>query len=112
MRMASSTPSTGQKEKEVASRFGRGDARMPFLAHLEELRRRVMRATIAIGIAFAVCYYFSSPILRFFLKPIRENLNQMGGGEIVFRQITEPFLIYMKVAFLAALFLAAPYVFF
>lgn len=85
------------------------DRQMSFLAHLEELRRRLFRSAIAVIVAFAVCYAVSRPILRFFLVPIQENL--FGGGEIVFRQITEPFLIYMKVAFLAALFLASPYVF-
>jgi sec-independent protein translocase protein TatC len=82
---------------------------MPFLAHLEELRKRVLRSVIAVAIAFAVCYYFSGPILLFFLAPIRDSL--FDGGDIVFRQITEPFLIYLKVAFLAALFASSPYVF-
>jgi len=82
---------------------------MSFLAHLEELRKRLLRCIIAVGVAFVLCYAFSRPILLFFLAPIKENLFQ--GGEIVFRQLTEPFLIYLKVAFLAALFVASPYLF-
>ncbi len=83
---------------------------MPLLAHLEELRSRLIRCLIAVAVGFGICYAVSAPLLRFFLAPIREALPD--GGNIVFRQIAEPFLIYMKVAFLAGLFLASPWVFF
>ena len=47
---------------------------MPLLAHLEELRSRLIRCLIAVAIGFAVCYGVSAPLLRFFLAPIREAL--------------------------------------
>jgi len=103
------TPFLRSIEQQADKRRRSCEARMPFLAHLEELRRRVMRSCIAVGIAFVVCYCFSGPILRFFLRPIRESLP--AGGDIVFRQLAEPFLIYMKVALVASLFAASPYVF-
>jgi len=105
-------PSTPPPAPSAPGEGGSGEpavARMSFLGHLDELRRRLVRCCIAVGVAFVVCYVFSRPILLFFLAPIRDNLFQ--GGEIVFRQMTEPFLMYLKVAFLAALFLSSPYVF-
>jgi sec-independent protein translocase protein TatC len=83
---------------------------MTFLGHLEELRSRVIRCVIAVVVATIVCYSFSGPMLSFFLAPIRDALGE--GNDIVFRQLAEPFLIYMKVALLGAFFVASPYVFF
>ena len=83
---------------------------MSFLDHLEELRRRIIVCLIAIAVAFAVCSAFSRPILKFLLKPLEENIFE--GGEIVYINLTEPFLIYMKAAFLGSILLASPVIFF
>src|SRR5262245_55435052 len=82
---------------------------MSFLDHLEELRRRLIICLIAIGASFAVCYYFSGPILEILLKPLKENIFEVG--DVVYLSLTEPFLIYMKAAFFASLFIASPVVF-
>jgi len=73
---------------------------MSFLEHLGELRVRIFRAILAILICFLFGWYYSRPILAFFLVPIVPLLN---GHKPVFLDITEPFLIYMKVALLAGL---------
>lgn len=80
---------------------------MSFLEHLDELRSRLFRSAIAFVAAMAICWNFSGPLLRFFLRPIRDKLFE--SGEIVFIDITEPFLVYMKASALAAVFLASPY---
>ena len=82
---------------------------MSFLEHLEELRKRLIVCVIAIAAAFLLCYYFSGPILDFLLRPLKENIFQ--GGDIVYINLTEPFLIYMKAAFFASLFVASPVLF-
>lgn len=80
---------------------------MSFLEHLEELRKRLMRAVIAVVAAFLICLLYARSILDFLLRPIMPFL---GQDRPVFLDLTEPFLLYMKVAFLAGLFLAAPVV--
>ena len=80
---------------------------MGFLEHLDELRRRLIRSIIAIGLAFVLALTRARALLDFVLAPIRPML---GNQRPVFIDLTEPFLLYMKVAFLASLFLAAPYV--
>lgn len=82
---------------------------MSFLEHLGELRKRLIVCLIAIGVSFAVCYFYSGPILAFLLKPLKDNI--FKGGDIVYINLTEPFLIYMKAAFFGSLFLASPVVF-
>ena len=72
---------------------------MSLLAHLEELRRRLFWIAIVFLGAFGVCWALSPRILTFLLKPIREHLFE--GGDIVFIDLVEPFMIYMKGAALA-----------
>jgi sec-independent protein translocase protein TatC len=78
---------------------------MSFLDHLDELRRRLMISFIAIGLGFLICWYFSPQIYNFLARPITENL---AGKKLVFTNPTEPFTMYMKVAFIAGIFLSAP----
>ena len=80
---------------------------MSFLEHLEELRKRLLRSVLAIAVAFAVSLAYSRQILDFFLAPIRPFL---GDQKPVFLELAEPFLLYMKVSFLVALFVASPFV--
>ncbi|HYS05069.1 MAG TPA: twin-arginine translocase subunit TatC [Candidatus Dormibacteraeota bacterium] len=78
---------------------------MSFLEHLEELRKRLMRSVFAIAGAFALCLGYSRNILDYLIRPIRPFL---GENKPVYLDLAEPFMLYMKVAFLASLFLAAP----
>jgi sec-independent protein translocase protein TatC len=80
---------------------------MSFLEHLEELRKRLMRAVLAIAVAFLLALAGARRILDFLFRPIERLL---GTDRPVFLDLTEPFFLYMKVAFLAALFVAAPVV--
>ena len=83
-------------------------AAMTFLEHLDELRRRLWRAVLALAIAFFLCWLVADRILDFLFIPIRKHLFE--GGEIIFINITEPFFTKMKVSFLAAIFFASPFV--
>src|SRR5688572_236729 len=45
-------------------------SRMPFLAHLRELRDRVRKAAIYFGLAFGVCFYFAKDIYAWLKVPL------------------------------------------
>lgn len=79
---------------------------MGILDHLEELRTRLVRSLLAVVIAFLACWGFSKPIFRFLAQPIYAVLPK--GQKLVFLGVTDPFVLYMKVAGLAALFIAFP----
>ena len=83
---------------------------MSFLEHLEDLRTRLFRAFISIFIAVIPAYIFSKDIFRFLARPLTQFLPP--GGQLAFRTLTEPFMLYIKVSFLAALFAVSPYVFY
>ena len=81
---------------------------MSFLEHLEELRRRLLHSLAALAIAFAVCWGFSKQIYIFLARPILDALPP--GKSLAYTALPDPFVLYMKVALLAAIFLAAPYI--
>lgn len=83
---------------------------MTFLEHLEDLRTRLFRAFLSIFIAVIPAYAFSKEIFRFLSRPLTQFLPE--GEQLAFRTLTEPFMLYIKVSFLAALFAVSPYVFY
>lgn len=82
--------------------------RMTLLEHLEELRRRIIYSIAAIAVAFLGCWALSEPIFHFLARPVYRLLPP--GSKLTFLGITEPFMLYMKVALLAGAFVAAPIV--
>ena len=80
--------------------------RMTLLEHLDELRRRIFSSIIALLIAFLVSWYFSPQIFSWLERPIREVLPP--GERLAFTDLTAPFMLYVKVALLAALFVSSP----
>lgn len=85
--------------------------RMGLLDHLDELRRRLVRALLAFMVTFLVCYAFSEQIYAFLAQPIYRHLPLAADGtpaKLVFLGITDPFILYIKVAALAGIFLGSP----
>ena len=84
---------------------------MSFLDHLEELRRRLIYSIIAVVIGFFVCWGYAENIFGFMQKPIMEALRRNGMAEkLVYLNPTEPFNLYLKIGFMAGLFVASPVV--
>lgn len=84
------------------------EAKMSFIEHLEELRKRLIRAVIAIILGFAVCVMFREQLYDVLVGPIIGLLPK--GSTLVFTRLQDPFFIYLKVAFLAGVFVTLPYV--
>lgn len=78
----------------------------PFLEHLEELRDRIIKCLVAFGACFALCYYFSLQLFEFVAKPI----TRIAGASLVIIDVTEAFTVYLKISFVAALYLSAPFI--
>jgi sec-independent protein translocase protein TatC len=82
---------------------------MTFLEHLEDLRKRIFNSLIALVIAVIPGAIFCKDIFVFLSKPVTKYLP--AGQKLAFTTLTAPFMLYMKVAFLAAAFIAAPIIF-
>jgi sec-independent protein translocase protein TatC len=82
--------------------------KMTFLDHLDELRRRIVRSVLALVVAFAVCFTFAERIFNFLMGPLREALPE--GGELIATAVPEIFMLYLKMAFFAAIFVSSPFI--
>jgi sec-independent protein translocase protein TatC len=83
--------------------------RAPLIEHLIELRGRLIRAMIAIVIAFVVCFYFAKHIYNFLLIPyVWAAANHGDAARMIFTAPQEYFISQMKVALFGAVFIAFP----
>ena len=88
-----------------------GSERLPqmsLLDHLTELRGRIVKALIGFVIAFSACWLWVEEIAGFLARPIYRFLPP--GDKLIFLGVTDPFILYVKVAALAALFVASPWI--
>ena len=80
-------------------------AAMPFLEHLDEFRKRLLRSIMAIVSCAILAFYFSDEIMWFIIQPLNGvPLNNM--------QVAGSFYAYMKVSLIAGLVAALPIVFY
>jgi sec-independent protein translocase protein TatC len=79
----------------------------PFMSHLVELRDRLLRMVIAIVVVFVVLFPFANEIYTFVAEPIRAQLPE--GSQMIATQVASPFLTPFKLALVAAVFVAMPY---
>ena len=80
---------------------------MTFLEHLEELRVRLIRSLIALALGCAACWSFADRIFHFITEPMRKSGVHF---EFIYTEPTEAFMLYMRMAFFAGIFLVAPYI--
>ncbi|MBT9292205.1 twin-arginine translocase subunit TatC [Prosthecodimorpha staleyi] len=85
-------------------------SKAPLIEHLIELRSRLIRAIIAIVIAFIVCFAFAKSIYNFLVWPYDLTIRHMTGkpAVMIFTAPQEFFITQIKVAFYGALFFAFP----
>jgi sec-independent protein translocase protein TatC len=80
---------------------------MTLLDHLEELRRRIVYALVAVVAGIAAAWSFRESIYGFLARPIEPFLPE--GKKLAFLGITDPFVIYFKMCALVGIFAASPF---
>src|SRR5438270_12739995 len=80
--------------------------KMSFLDHLEELRKRLIVSVLALLVGFIACWGFADKIYGFLQTPLIKVLQP--GETLAYTRLTAPCIVYMKVAFLAGIFVHAP----
>jgi sec-independent protein translocase protein TatC len=89
-----------------------GMLRMSFLEHLEELRTRIIRALMGLGVVFVLCIVFANELWRFVSEPATVALKHLGFDPQL-AQITpmETFsTVWVKVPLLATVFIGSPWI--
>lgn len=80
----------------------------PLLAHLAELRSRLLRAVLAVLIVFFPLFYVANDLYTWVARPLRAVLPE--GSTMIATEVASPFLTPFKLALVSAFFLAIPYV--
>jgi len=86
------------------------DQPLPLVAHLTELRDKLLRALLAVLIMFICLFPFANDIYTFVSEPLRDLLPE--GATMIATEVASPFLTPFKLTLVAAVFLAIPYVLF
>lgn len=82
---------------------------MSLLEHLEELRKRMIYAIVAVSVAFLFAWYYAEDIFRLVEQPIVAALHANHLPEkLVYTNPTEAFNMYLKIGMMAGLFIASP----
>ena len=84
------------------------DQTLPLVAHLTELRDKLLRAILAVLVVFIGLFPFANEIYAFVSEPLREILPE--GSSMIATDVASPFLTPFKLTLFTAVFLAMPYV--
>lgn len=82
---------------------------MTFLEHLEDLRKRIFYSFLAVFLVVVPAWFFSKDLYNILARPVTQFLP--ADKSLVFTKLTAPFMLYMKVSFLAALIFTSPFIF-
>src|SRR5690606_37927629 len=86
---------------------GNETRRDSLLAHLNELRSRLLRGIVAVIVVFACLVPFAEMLFTGVADPLLEKLPE--GANMIATRVATPFLTPFKLAFVAAIFVAMPY---
>jgi sec-independent protein translocase protein TatC len=86
------------------------DEKMPFLSHLEELRKRLIACAIAAGAGFVISYIFAERLFQLLILPLKAQLPE--GDRLIYTNLPEMFLTYLKSALVAGILISSPYIFY
>ena len=84
------------------------DQPLPLIAHLTELRDRLLRALLAVLLVFIGLFPFANEIYTLVSEPLRKLLPE--GATMIATEVASPFLTPFKLTLVTAVFLAIPYV--
>jgi sec-independent protein translocase protein TatC len=84
---------------------------MTFTEHLNELRVRLVRCIIAAFVGLLACYAFAEQLFMMLMQPLL-TLLEPSGGSLIYTGLPEAFFTHLKVAAIAGLFVASPYIFY
>lgn len=79
----------------------------PLISHLIELRTRLLRALVALLLAFVCLFPWAADLYALLAQPLLAKLPQ--GGQMIATDVTTPFFVPLKVAMMAAFVLSLPY---
>lgn len=84
------------------------DSKAPIVAHLSELRRRLVYSLLALIGGFILCFPFAADIFDFLVAPLQSAWEGQAGRRIIYTALHEKFFVDIKLAFFAGFCLTFP----
>ena len=79
-----------------------------FIAHLIELRNRLLRSFVALLLVFICLFPWASSLYTLLAKPLLSKLPK--GGQMIATDVMTPFFVPLKVAMMASFLITLPYI--
>jgi sec-independent protein translocase protein TatC len=90
------------------------EGRMPLMEHIRELRNRLLKALLGLGLGMVVGWIFFKPAWNFIAEPFCK-LNIQGvvgcgkdGHPLIVTGVFDAFFLHLKIAFVVGLILSSP----
>jgi sec-independent protein translocase protein TatC len=83
-------------------------ARMSFLEHLDELRKRIVNSLIAVGVGILITFTFIQKIYSFLMAPTMRQLPP--GSRLIYTEPGEAFSLYIQLSMIVGVILASPFI--
>jgi sec-independent protein translocase protein TatC len=102
-----------QKKSDKKPADDKEETETPLMAHLVELRGRLVACVGVLLVAFAVSYAFARDIYGFLVEPLAKALaaqGETGSHRLIYTQLTEVFFTYLGVALWTAFFVTSPFI--
>ncbi|MEM7544731.1 MAG: twin-arginine translocase subunit TatC [Pseudomonadota bacterium] len=86
-------------------------SRAPLIAHLTELRDRLIKALIALGLCVIVCFFFATELFDILAAPLRNALDARGlESKLIYTALQEKFFTDMRLSLFGGFFVAFPFI--
>jgi sec-independent protein translocase protein TatC len=86
------------------------DEKLPFTVHLEELRDRLIKCFIAVGVGFVISFAFKEKLFVILVNPLLKVMKE--GDTLIFTALPEAFFTYLKVSLLSGIMVGSPILFY
>jgi sec-independent protein translocase protein TatC len=97
-------------ENAKAHQFDPDSYRMTLGEHLEELRTRMILGLAGFVLAAIVCMIFGEQVIWIFCRPLIHALLESGmSPQIYYKEVADPFLVYMEISLITAGVIASPW---
>jgi sec-independent protein translocase protein TatC len=80
---------------------------LPIVAHLLELRSRLLKSVTIILVLFLCLFYFANDIYAFVAEPLRAHMPE--GTSMIATEVASPFLTPFKLTIVLAIFMSMPF---
>lgn len=87
------------------------ESRAPLIAHLTELRDRLIKALIALAVCVIVCFFFATELFDLLAAPLRGALESRGlEAKLIYTALQEKFFTDMRLSLFGGFFIAFPFI--